>query len=232
MQLFLCEREKNWEILLLQDADILHQMRKVLRMNVGDIFFVQNTLSERYKVRIDSRDKAFVKVMAIEKIKNTSTRSMVSLAVAMPNKRDKAELIAQKLTEIGIDSLLFRVAERSVIKQANAKKMERIHKIVKEATEQSWSWYMPSVKFVEDISTLCHGKDCIVFDTSDAEICSSVSLGEQIIGIVWPEWWLTPRDYTYFSHCVVSGLGKNILRTETAAIVAGWHLQHISWWLW
>jgi len=207
-------------------------MRKVLRMNIGDIFFVQNTFSERYKVCIDERDKTSVKVSVLEHISNVCKQSLVTLAVAMPNKRDKAELIAQKITEIGVRSLVFWPSERSVIKKPNPKKMERIYKIVKEATEQSWSWYMPSVEFADDIDSFCDKKNCIVFDTTDKGIISSSLPWEEIVGIVWPEWWLTPKDLTLFSHCVVSGLGKNILRTETAAIVAGWYLQHISWWLW
>jgi len=201
-------------------------------MNIGDIFFVQNSSSERYKVRIDDRDKNSMRAVIMQEIDNPGKKSPISLAVAMPNKRDKAELIAQKLTEIGIHSLVFWSAERSVIKKPNPKKMERIYKIVKEATEQSWSWYMPSVQFIDDVGDFCYEKHCIVFDTTDEIICSSVSKWEDIVGVIWPEWWLTPKDYKYFSHCVVSGLGKNILRTETAAIVAGWHLQHISWWLW
>jgi len=55
----------------------------------------------------------------------------------MPNKREKAELIVQKLSEIGVDEIAFWPAERSVIKQRNEKKADRLHKIAKEAVEQS-----------------------------------------------------------------------------------------------
>jgi 16S rRNA (uracil1498-N3)-methyltransferase len=144
-------------------------------MNIGDIFFVQNSSSERYKVRIDDRDKNSMRAVIMQEIDNPGKKSPISLAVAMPNKRDKAELIAQKLTEIGIHSLVFWSAERSVIKKPNPKKMERIYKIVKEATEQSWSWYMPSVQFIDNIGDFCYEKHCIVFDTTDEIICSSVS---------------------------------------------------------
>ena len=55
----------------------------------------------------------------------------------MPNKREKAELIAQKLTEIGVKNIYFRVSEHSIIRQRNEKKAERLHKISHEAVEQS-----------------------------------------------------------------------------------------------
>jgi 16S rRNA (uracil1498-N3)-methyltransferase len=56
----------------------------------------------------------------------------------MPNKRDKAEMIVQKLTEIGINFIVFWPSERSVIRDINTSKMERLEKISKEAVEQSW----------------------------------------------------------------------------------------------
>ena len=59
------------------------------------------------------------------------------MIIAMPNKWDKIELIVQKLTECGVDQLLFWASERSVIKEWNPKKEERLHKIIKEAVEQS-----------------------------------------------------------------------------------------------
>jgi RsmE family RNA methyltransferase len=61
----------------------------------------------------------------------------ISMLIAMPNKREKAELIVQKLTEIGVENINFRVSEHSVIRQWNKKKAERLDKISREAVEQS-----------------------------------------------------------------------------------------------
>ena len=59
------------------------------------------------------------------------------MLIAMPNKREKAELIVQKLTEIGVQNIYFWSSERSVIRQWNEKKSERLDKISHEALEQS-----------------------------------------------------------------------------------------------
>ena len=59
------------------------------------------------------------------------------MIVSMPNKWEKAELIVQKLSEIGIDKIIFWPSERSIIKERNGKKEERLQKIIKEAVEQS-----------------------------------------------------------------------------------------------
>jgi 16S rRNA (uracil1498-N3)-methyltransferase len=59
------------------------------------------------------------------------------MLIALPNKREKVEFIVQKLSEIGIDKILFRATERSVITQWNERKANRLYKIAKEAVEQS-----------------------------------------------------------------------------------------------
>jgi RsmE family RNA methyltransferase len=78
----------------------------------------------------------------------------ITLCIAMPNKREKAELIVQKLCEIGIAHITFWPAERSIIKQWNEKKAERLRKIAKEAIEQSRGWFFPEISFIEKIASV------------------------------------------------------------------------------
>ena len=59
------------------------------------------------------------------------------MIIAMPNKWDKAELIVQKLAECGLSQIVFWPSERSIIRERNPKKSERLDKIIKEAVEQS-----------------------------------------------------------------------------------------------
>jgi RsmE family RNA methyltransferase len=60
--------------------------------------------------------------------------------IAMTNKRDKMELIVQKLSEIGVDHITIRTATRSIIQIISDHKKERLKTIALEATEQSWNW--------------------------------------------------------------------------------------------
>jgi 16S rRNA (uracil1498-N3)-methyltransferase len=86
------------------------------------------------------------------------------MLVAMPNKREKAELIVQKLCEIGVDTIIFRPSERSVVKVWNPNKEERLLKISKEAVEQSRGWKLPTVTFMSDIHERLQNNKLIVFD--------------------------------------------------------------------
>ena len=76
------------------------------------------------------------------------------MIIAMPNKREKAELIVQKLTEIGVSDIIFRPSERSIIRAWNEKKAIRLGKIMKEALEQSRGRHMPNISFVKDIEKI------------------------------------------------------------------------------
>lgn len=78
----------------------------------------------------------------------------ITMIVAMPNKREKAELIVQKLTEIGVSDIIFRPSERSVIKQWNENKTTRLNKITKEALEQSRGRHVPKISFTEHIEKI------------------------------------------------------------------------------
>ena len=88
----------------------------------------------------------------------------------MPNKWEKAELIVQKLSEIGIDKIIFWPSERSVIKQRNNKKEERFQKIIKEAVEQSRGRKLPELVFNANLSQELQDKDIIIFDKDEQEL--------------------------------------------------------------
>ena len=76
------------------------------------------------------------------------------MLLALPNKQEKLELIIQKLTEIGVDEIYLWVSERSVLKSINPNKLQRLSKIMQEATEQSWNRSLPKLSFIEAPQTL------------------------------------------------------------------------------
>jgi 16S rRNA (uracil1498-N3)-methyltransferase len=149
MQLFITEYKKNTTSVIISDTDLLSQLRKVLRASIGDIIWIQSPENEikktRYEVRIEVWDNKTLEGTIISEQTHDVSANKKSMIIAMPNKRDKIELIVQKLTECGLDQILFWPSERSVIKEWNPKKEERLHKIIKEAVEQSRGRQMPTI---------------------------------------------------------------------------------------
>lgn len=147
----------------------------------------------------------------------------ISMLIAMPNKREKAELIVQKLTEIGVENINFRVSEHSVIRQWNEKKAERLDKISHEALEQSRWIQLPEIKFLKsenELKDFVNWKSVIIANMNWLpywELTKQSS--NDICGIIGPEGWFSEKDLNLFDNAKVVDLWENVLRMETASIV-------------
>ncbi len=213
---------------MIEDESILYQLRNVLRSKIWYSFFVQKKLDPkcRYEVKIldwDNKKLIWSVVSIIDRVFFDGFRGMI---VAMPNKRDKIEIIVQKLSELSISEIIFWPSDRSVIKNFNTKKYDRLNKISKEAVEQSWWWILPEIRFVDQLKSILWNKKFIIFDKKENTI-KQLSKADlvSIYWLVWPEWWLTDKDYQSFgNNFEIRHLGNTILRTETAAIVWAWNI--------
>ncbi|MFA7298437.1 MAG: RsmE family RNA methyltransferase [Candidatus Absconditabacterales bacterium] len=225
MQLFVTEYIKKENIIVINDIDLLSQLRKVLRASIGDIIWIQNSQNEnkktRYEIRIEVWDNKILEGTIVSEQIHNITNQKRSMIIAMPNKRDKAELIVQKLTECGLDQIIFWPSERSILKEWNPNKEGRLQKIIKEAVEQSRGRTMPELLFTTNPKELVGTNPLVVFDKQTGT--SKIQKSDHIYGLIGPEGGLTFRDYQTFEGTKYDthGLGETVLRTETAAIIGG-----------
>ena len=239
MQLFITEYIKKSNNIVIENSDLLSQLRKVLRASIGDIIWIQSPENEskktRYEVRITAWDNKIVEWSIVSEQSNAITSPKTSMIIAMPNKWDKAELIVQKLAECGLSQIVFWPSERSIIRERNPKKSERLDKIIKEAVEQSRWRHIPMITFATDITKYLENNEVIVFDKTETgcreQGASSNTKSQRLTTKVWivgPEGWLTKKDYEAFGkyNPEIVSLGATVLRMETAAIVGGWLLKN------
>lgn len=255
MQLFLLDHiDLKWNDIIIDHPEIWQQAKKVLRLWSGDKIFVQrqaeNQQSVRYEVEVTAlKDfKLFGTVVATTQ--SNANDKQIMMIIAMPNKREKAELIAQKLTEIGVNEIIFRPSERSIIREWNEKKAIRLEKIMKEALEQSRWWHLPKIMFCPNIDNYLQDSHVIIFDkswevegwevggwinllsqTKSSTLNNShseVQLSTVKSGLIWPEGGRWPKDYALFKkyNCEVKDLWATVLRMETAAIVGAWVMKN------
>ena len=238
MQLFHIDSDRvrvKWnDIEIFSVPELLSQLRKVLRIKKWDKICVQysdNKQTTRYELLIqDWTDKdLFGEIISSQTF--SFPKKNVSMLIAMPNKREKSELIVQKLTEIGIQNVCFWVSEHSIIRQRNEKKAERLDKISHEALEQSRWIQIPEIKFLKSENKLqefTRWKNIIIANMNGLPYWEIVKLSNNdLCGVIWPEWWFSEKDLKLFHDAKIIDLWKNVLRMETASIVLWWILKNI-----
>jgi len=238
MQLFHINVDKvriKWnKIEIFSVPELLSQLRKVLRIKKWDKICVQfsnDKWTTRYELSIqDWTDKDLAGEIISSQTFSFSKKN-ISLLIAMPNKREKAELITQKLTEIWVENIYFWVSEHSIIRQQNDKKVERLDKISHEAVEQSRWIQLPEIKFLKsenELKDFVNWKNVIIANMNWLPFWDLSKIeSKDLCGVVWPEGWFSPKDLKLFDDAKVIDLWENVLRMETASIVLWWILKNM-----
>ncbi len=219
------------------DPRIHHQCLHVLRMKPWETFFLQPTdWSVRYTITIDTIDKKIFigQISHIEKqqSKIQNSKSIISL-ISLPNRRDKAELIVQKLTEIGISQIIFAPSDRSIIRTTNEKKIERLQTIALEACEQSYGRHLPEILFASSLTDYCDTQPWyyLICNIPEKDQTYNLELKTYNSIVVGPEWWRSDREQQFFKtkKYPTLWLWSTVLRMETAAIVASRYVLNHLW---
>ena len=230
MQLFHIDSDKirvKWnDIEIFSVPELLSQLRKVLRIKKWDKICIQysdDNQTIRYELSIQDRTDKDLMGEIVSSQTFSFPEKNISMLIAMPNKREKAELIVQKLTEIWVINIYFRVSEHSIIRQRNEKKFERLDKISLEAVEQSRWIQIPEIKFIKtekELKDFIDWKSIILANMNGLQYWDTKKLSNNdLCGVVWPEWWFSEKDLKLFYDANIVDLGDNVLRMETASIV-------------
>ena len=237
MQLFHIDTDKihiKWKnVEVFPVPELISQLRKVLRIQKWDKICIQysdNGKTTRFELSIlDWTDKN-LEAEIISSKDFELYENNVSMLIAMPNKREKAELIVQKLTEIWVQNIYFWVSEHSIIRQWNDKKAERLDKISRESVEQSRWIQLPVIKFVKsenELKEIVGWKDVIIANMNWLPYWKVIENASwNLCWVIWPEWWFSKKDLKIFENAKIVDLWNNVLRMETASIVLWWLLKN------
>jgi 16S rRNA (uracil1498-N3)-methyltransferase len=219
------DKKLNLDLDLILEKEDAHYLKNVMRLREGDNVFLFNSKDGEFKGEIISSDKKNTKVKLISKIENINKPGKISLIFSLI-KSSKLDYLIQKCTEIGVKSFVPVISEKSVVKNFNIKRTE---KIIKESCEQSNQLFLPTIHEVEKLERKIKSfdKNSIVFF---ADINSSNKKIDEVIKsnknrefylLVGPEgdFSLKERDLLKsMNNCIPISLGQNILRSETAAV--------------
>ena len=214
----------------------VHQLKKVLRVRVGEQFEVVDDDSQLAIVEVSELEPFEVKVVELLEQKVELPVS-VTIAVGL-SKGDKLDLIVQKATELGVSEIIPLSLTRNVVKWTGDKadkKIERLQKIAEEASEQSHRLKVPRVTSVMTLKELVNytsdfEQKLIAYEES-AKVGESLQLvkslqslqeNERVIFVFGPEGGIEEQEVALLeeSGYIPCSLGPRILRAETAPLYA------------
>jgi 16S rRNA (uracil1498-N3)-methyltransferase len=224
-RVFLKQFDGEW----IRGEETAHQIRKVLRLGVGDTFLGTDGHRE-WTLRIEDagRDSVRARVLAEREALPTGPRVTVAQALL---KKQRWELFLEKMTELGAAEIVPVEAARCVARHGDdaADKKERWARIMERATAQCRG-AMPVVREPLPLYAWIAQCDaplrlaCIAGEDSVPIVTAmkEAETAEHVAVLVGPEGDFTPEEVAAIRAAgfrAVS-LGPLVLRAETAAMVA------------
>lgn len=220
--------------LLITDSGSVHYLNTVMRVKVGDSINIFNPSWGEWQGRVTAISKNSITIEPNLKVKEPilSISGKLILAAALAKTFD---ITVQKATELGADIIQPLITDRTTCRGTN---LERLHKISIEATEQSGrlapAVIQEPVPLRDLLSTLTNNNQhqkIIVLSLNGQHTLGDIfssrdSQDHSVTIMIGPEGGWSSAEEDLFAEMEQRGilstaqLGKNTLRTETAAIAA------------
>lgn len=222
-------RHQTGDVIALQGSDA-HKITNVLRLRAGDRIEVIDSAAQRFTAALQL-DGRTVNARLEECTECPSTNMPdVTIAQGVP-KGQKMDFVVEKLTELGVASIVPLYSERTIVADVSPSKLERWRRLAKSAAQQSGRSDIAQVKdpltlreLIDDFKNY----DRVLLPWELAErtalrdaLPALLQGVRRILVIIGPEGGIShgeamaARDAG--AHLI--SLGDRILRTETAGLV-------------
>ncbi|MGQ0617839.1 MAG: RsmE family RNA methyltransferase [Acidimicrobiia bacterium] len=194
------------------DDDDRHHLERVLRLGRAEVITVSDGQGRWRPCRFGPELEP---TGAVGFVAPPAPELAVGFALV---KGDRPEWIVQKLTEVGIDRIIPYHAARSVVRwdpARSARRRARLETVAREAAMQSRRAWLPVVEEVAEFGELAERPGAARADRSGS---APLGPGHRLV-LVGPEGGWGPDECRAPLPTIV--LGTHVLRSETAAVVAG-----------
>ena len=223
IRIFLSERlEENNKIALSKDQS--HYISNVMRLKSGDELLLFNGIDGEFLGKVAGSEKKQTIIQVHAKQRDQSKPSNISLAFC-PLKGQRLDFLIQKCTEVGLKSFIPVISDHTIVRNVNE---NRLKKIIIESSEQSDQLNIPQVVSALNLEEFLHSlkkEDVVLFGDISSKNNDLTQLIEDksknYILFIGPEGDFSPKEREIILKNVKFksfSLGKNILRSETAAI--------------
>ena len=200
----------------------IHYLRNVLRYSVGDSLNLFNQESGEFEATITVLTKSKIDVLIGENVRQPETEKQLTL-IFCPIKNDALHYLIEKCTEVGVTEFQPVIMQYGNIHKVNIEKLQRI---ATDAAQQCERLSVPVIHPLKKLEQVLsswdqHRKIHACFERLLSESRPDFTSGTAIL--IGPEGGLHPDEVSLLKRqpfVEPLSLGKNILRAETAAVVA------------
>ena len=230
---FIKNIDLNQNSIEIEDVDVIHQIKNVLRLKAGDNISVFNQCETEVTGPIIELMKKKL-IFSKENMKKKSRKNEIELDLCFSLiKKDKVEYVIQKCTEIGVSNFHPIISERT---EKTGYKIDRLEKIAKEASEQSGRINLPQINVPVSLGELLKQYETVNANTNENSFYLDLvdqkfnlnnlkqelekNKNKKVKFFIGPEGGWGKGDLELFKKTGIKpvSLGENILRAETASI--------------
>jgi 16S rRNA (uracil1498-N3)-methyltransferase len=207
----------------ISNIETIHLMKHVLKFTVGEECILFSDGSDDYLCTITTIQKNSIELSVVSVLPKKDIPTTLTACISI-TKRDSMELTVQKLTEIGVHTIVPIISERTIKQDI---RIDRLQKISDEALEQSGGSTRVFISEPHSLRTalsMFKDKRQYYFDIGGEKIPTEEQ--EDCVFYIGPEGGWSDGDTEVFSEygLIPYALGGTTLRAETAAIVAAYTL--------
>ena len=219
MHLFFSKKINNNIITLNKQES--HHLRSVLRLKKESMIFVTNGSGSIYKTKL-IEDNNEINLQIVDEKIYSKPKAYLHIVLAPTKSMNRLEWFIEKATEIGVDEISFIKTKNTLRKKIN---LDRMFKISISALKQSKNPFLPKINNIisyKDFLRNCknHNKYIAILNNNKCNHIIDVISNHNTCIMIGPE---GDFDYDEINMAELRNfnfihLGKNTLRTETAAI--------------
>ena len=202
-----------------------HYVKNVMRLKPGDKISLFNSLNGEWdaSILIHKQNLTEFKVEKLSRPKKEENNLWLAFS---PIKKVPQDMMLQKTTELGVQKFIPVLCERSVVREIN---ITRSEKIVTEASEQSNRISVPKILKIQNLKNFLESfpeNGHLVFCDINCKITDLKRIlptKKPVCILIGPEGDFSTKERQLIvdhNKTISISLAKNILRAETAAIAA------------
>lgn len=213
------------------DRDESKHAVSVLRLEVGDDVELFDGQGTEAVGQVLTRAKSGVTIAISESRRVAPPQTSIDIVAAIP-KGPRSDSMIQQLSQVGVDRLIPLISERAIVNPRETK-LEKFRRAAVESAKQCRRAHVLQIADPEEMTSAlaCNAECKLIADARGMSMGDLTPESPKSVRVlIGPEGGFSAKEQSAAAEAgfVQWSLGTHIMRIETAAVVAGAFLRHIT----